>query len=220
MLVGVVAWWRGGATYDLLEALPELGRHVVVDDRVGARIAVRHAPAQDPDHLVRLAGRRHTVVRQQCVDVVRQPRQTEHDDDEQYDARRVRRTRVRVRMRGERRPFGALQEADDEPVQHADEHERQRIGEREERDEHRANGVRPDAAVRVSVDGIDAMGEQRGHVHTQHDNPDQHDQDDHVPSRAVRLACVVAARGSRTVRRKKKERRKKERRKKEERKEE
>ena len=199
MVAGTPTRWCSGATHDLLEALPELPRHVVVDDRVGARIAVRHAVAQHPDHVVRLSGRRHAVVRQQCLDVARQPRQSEHDDDEHDDARRVRRTRVRVRVRGKRRPVSALHEADDEHVQHADERERQRVREGEERDEHRADGVRTDALVRVAVDGLDTVGEQRGDVHTQHDDPDEHDQDDHVPSRAVRLARFVAARGARTV---------------------
>ena len=111
----------------------------------------------------------------------------------------MRRALACVRVRRERRrPVGALQEAHDQHVHNADERERQRVGEREEGDEHRTDGVRSYAAVRVSVDRLDAVGEQRGYVHAQHDDPDEDDQDDHVASRTVGLARVVAASEART----------------------
>ena len=61
------------ATDGLLEALAELVRHVVVDDRVGTRVAVGHAVPQQTDHLVHLTGRQRTEVGHECVNVVRQP---------------------------------------------------------------------------------------------------------------------------------------------------
>ena len=182
---------RRPAAHDLLEALAELPRHVVVDDRVGARVAVRHAVPQHANHFVRLAGRRRAEVRHEGVDVVRQPRQAEDDDDEDDDAGGTRRTlaRLRVRMRG---AVAALQEAHDEHVEHADEEEGQRVGEHEERDEHRPDGVVRDAAVRVAVEGLHAVGEQRRDVQTQHDDPDERDQHDDVAPGAVRLARGTA----------------------------
>ena len=52
--------------------------------------------------------------------------------------------------------------------------------------------MRRDAAVRVAVQGLALVREQRRHVQAQHDDPDERDQQDHVTTGAVRLARVAA----------------------------
>ena len=182
---------RRPAADNLLEALTELAGHVVIDDRVGARIAVRHAVPQHADHLVCLARRRRAEVGHERVDVVRQPREAEDDDDEDDDAGGARRALARLRVRV-RRAVATLQEAHDEHVEHADEEEGERVGEHEERDEHRPDGVARDAAVRVAVERLHAVREEGGDMQAQHHDPDERDQHDDVPPGAVRLARATA----------------------------
>ena len=58
-------------------------RSTVVDERIGARVAVRHAVPDDAEHLVDGAVRRvKAEVSGQRLDVDRQPRDAEHDHDD------------------------------------------------------------------------------------------------------------------------------------------
>ena len=63
---------------DLREALAELRRAVVVDERIGTRIAVRHAVPEDAEDLVDEALGQVREVGDEILDVQRQPGDAEH----------------------------------------------------------------------------------------------------------------------------------------------
>ena len=120
----------------------KVGADVVVDEWVGARVAVGEYVAGDAEDGVPARVRLPAEVDEQQVPVQRQPADAEHDDDGQEHPRRVRRPPPPATRRGRRlgrtdhwlATTGA-QKSQDEEVHRDDDWQRNDVGEREERQE-------------------------------------------------------------------------------------
>ena len=181
----------GHRSSDLRQTAAKVGTNVVIDERVGARVAVGETVAEDAEHGVRAVLRLQSEIDEQQVRVHRKPADPEHDDDGQEHPPRVRHPpvldalqpgagdAVATGLHGEALP--ARDEiAHDQEIHGGDDDERDDVREREEGDEQRRPVttvvVQPAEVVRRRVgrqhERLDAVERQQRRVGGQHRDPD------------------------------------------------
>ena len=112
------------------EAVLEVLRNEVVDYRVGARVAVGEAVAEDADHLVPMAGWHRAEYGQQLIDVQRQPQYSEDQHHQEDDLRDPGRPTTSLT---DGRRAGLVQMVDDDQIEHTDDDQWYPVPEEEER---------------------------------------------------------------------------------------
>ena len=184
---------RHGGGGNVGQAAAKVGAYVVIDERIGARVAVGETVAEDAEYGVAAGLRQQSEVGDEQVRVHRKPADAEHDDDGQEHPPRVRRTPTLQALQpgatGSRSAGGldrhsvppGDQIAHDQQVHGDDDGQRNDVGEREEGDEERrtvaqmvvqgAVVVRLDVRVRHH-EHLDAVHGQQRRVGGHHCRPD------------------------------------------------
>ena len=186
---------------DVGQTAAKVGAHIVVDERIGARVAVGETVAEDAEDLVGATIRLQPEVDDEQMNVHRQPADGEHHYDRQEDAPRVRRSTALHSLQSLGTTSDSARQtaptsdqvADDEQVHGGDDEQRNDVGEREEGDEKRrpvAEMVADAAEVvrsRVALgDRLDAVDGQQRRVGGEHRDPDNRHDPRHPPGRRHR----------------------------------